>query len=453
MRAIQDYSKAILGLSSFGGYNQFQGVLDALERERVINRALGGIHGNLLLDQMTAASKAREMLDGTSHSLSQAVLSSLGNLERNHELLRLGRELGDASKNLASVASAFGLIAHDRRELLQSLDASARFRIPNTWEMTDAIQRQIGERAGIASSVAKLYTDQNNFLQGVATFNKAWIDDFSPNSSFVGLEKLHGLNSAIRGAPFGEDTIYALRESLGGAYFNGHRYLRDIQTAGERVRAFRTMGFDPDLTHFPRSKYLDILETAGFDVVWPSVDEDVTEENEEVGVEELLVVALPASVHLRIFEAVYAFENLVRQFIARELERRHGADWEHVALPTSLRNIYVKKREDQIRKGRPVEQLIAYADIMHYPQIMQHGANWNDAFERFFVDAAVLNVAFAWIADIRNTNHHNRQLSKEDLALFVVNMQQMLGAIGCTQMQLHAVSARTLESPMPSSEQ
>ena len=370
------------------------------------------------------------------------------------QLLEMGQGLDSVTTFLRhqnAVGIGYGMQERNylaQQSFLESLNITASFRAPFHDEITGAARLYAEPYCGKAQSIASMIAWQNVLQAQYESLALGWVDAHNPASSFAGFAKLGGLNQIIRERAFESETLYAMREAIGETYSTGHRILENIVGVAERVRAYRTLGFDSDLTHFRSDSYLQILARAGFEVLWtPEDDEsDDTERPHAEHHEELLVLSLPSKVNTRIYEILFAFESAIRNFISHELRRRHGDDWHQIALPPSLITQYRKKQNTDVSKGRPTEPLIAYADISHYAQIMQHNNNWEHSFESYFKDLGALNSAFAWIAGIRNVNHHNRQLAKEDVTLFVMNMQHILQAIGVPQSELAALKLDKLQS-------
>jgi len=123
------------------------------------------------------------------------------------------------------------------------------------------------------------------------------------------------------------------------------------------------------------------------------------------------------------FKQISMFEKEIRSFIFERLYEAFSDLWIVRAVPKEVGIHWQKRREGDIREGKPPErQLINYADFSDYKEIIFY--NWKNVFSRYFRDKEKLRVRMDDLNNLcRKTTMHVRTITEDEIGLGKVSIR------------------------------
>jgi len=126
-----------------------------------------------------------------------------------------------------------------------------------------------------------------------------------------------------------------------------------------------------------------------------------------------------------VYPIIYVFENSVRNFILKVMEKAHGSNWwdkAKISTPIKKKVLDRKKKEHKNRwHDKRGAHSIFYTDIDDLSCIITN--NWPD-FENHFPTQSWIQSRIEIIEQSRNVISHNNPLSKDDIASVEINFKQ-----------------------------
>jgi len=126
-----------------------------------------------------------------------------------------------------------------------------------------------------------------------------------------------------------------------------------------------------------------------------------------------------------VYPIIYVFENSVRNFILKVMEKAHGPKWwDKAVVATAIKKKVLdrkkKEHENRWHDKRGAHQ-IYYTDIDDLGRIISN--NWND-FENHFPSQSWILSRIEIIEQSRNVVSHHNPLSKDDIDSVTINFKQ-----------------------------
>ena len=137
------------------------------------------------------------------------------------------------------------------------------------------------------------------------------------------------------------------------------------------------------------------------------------------------------SMATKVYPIIYIYENSIRNFILKLLEKKYGKEWwNKSSVSTSIKTKVQKRMSNENRNkwhGKRNTHQIYYTDIDDLKNIITN--NWND-FESYLKTSQFLIIAnIEIIEQSRNVISHNNPLSKDDIDSVTVNFKQWIKII------------------------
>ena len=123
------------------------------------------------------------------------------------------------------------------------------------------------------------------------------------------------------------------------------------------------------------------------------------------------------------FREISAFEKEIRAFIFERLYETFSDFWIMRAIPKEIGMRWQKRREGDIKEGKPPERtIISYADFSDYKEIIL--CNWKNVFSKYFKDKEKLRVRLDDLNNLcRKTTMHTRTITEDEIGLGKVSIR------------------------------
>jgi hypothetical protein len=333
------------------------------------------------------------------------------------------KHLWDSIHSAAAAASAPILeLQRQARESSRFLE-TANFRLP-AWQ----------ESTTLASKMFEAYNfPKTHFKEAFRTFSETmhqmkspWLNiqrELQSTRAFTALQDLGRVVNA--GKLFEATATEQMRDALGD-----WRYpitLPDSVVELEtRTALYRNHGFDTELTEFPADAFDEAVTIAR--IKHPPPPLIITFQSpifrESAGEEEGHAMRNFAHDYLQ------RFETQVRQFIATQMTKAFGADWEKQHVPPDLLADWVKKREKHRDYGGADFPLIAFADFTHYEPIIVRKDNWSAVFAGIFRKKESVIESLQRLYPIRLATMHARPVGQADLLFLYAEVLRLCTSMG-----------------------
>ena len=122
-------------------------------------------------------------------------------------------------------------------------------------------------------------------------------------------------------------------------------------------------------------------------------------------------------------------ERRLRIVVRDHLSSFIGPDWVRQRVPEDVRERWHKRQDEERADGRPVHDLIEYADFMDLPKIIAQSDNWRDVFQSIFHDRSEVAATFRRLNPIRKALAHSRPLSRTDVLTLTAETSRILGRL------------------------
>jgi len=126
-----------------------------------------------------------------------------------------------------------------------------------------------------------------------------------------------------------------------------------------------------------------------------------------------------------VYPIIYVFENSVRMFVQKIMEKNHGKDWWKKAIITSkiIQKVKIRKKDEDKNRwhGKRGTHEIFYTDIEELMSIMEN--NW-EIFEHHLPKQHIVKAIIEIIGTSRNVIAHSNPLSKDDILALKLNYRR-----------------------------
>jgi Swt1-like HEPN len=245
----------------------------------------------------------------------------------------------------------------------------------------------------------------------MAGMHQPWLMEACADRSVAGFTQLQIMGGLLRRhEPFGSEVTAAFRANLGD--FRSPVDMAPMAYVDPQVRdeLYLARGFNPDLSDFTPRAFREIISIAG---VGDEVDADDDLARNESAYRQLL-----------------RFEIQMRRFIAAVMEAAHGSSWMTLRLHENIRTKWTKKREAEIKAGRPDCEPIEFADIGDLISIMDRNDDWEALFKPIFGPRKEnVRESLNRLIPIRNATMHCRIITLKDEATIEYETARILDAI------------------------
>ena len=136
---------------------------------------------------------------------------------------------------------------------------------------------------------------------------------------------------------------------------------------------------------------------------------------------------------VEMFEEISVFEKEMRAFIFERLYKAFSAFWIIRAIPKEIGMRWQKRREDDIKEGKPPERdIINYSGFSDYKEIILY--NWKNVFSKYFKDKEKLRVRLDDLNNLcRKTTMHVRTITEDEIGLGKVSIRWLRSRIKSIQ--------------------
>lgn len=123
-------------------------------------------------------------------------------------------------------------------------------------------------------------------------------------------------------------------------------------------------------------------------------------------------------------------EQYLRSTIEKCLTKLSGSRWIKQRVPCDMRERWKQRQEEERSVGRPVYDLIQYADFMDLVSIIIKSDNWRDIFESIFKNKNEIQISLERLHPIRKSIAHSRPLTNFDILTLANEASRIFRALG-----------------------
>ncbi len=123
-------------------------------------------------------------------------------------------------------------------------------------------------------------------------------------------------------------------------------------------------------------------------------------------------------------------EQYLRSTIEKCLTKLSGSRWIKQRVPCDMRERWKQRQEEERSAGRPVYDLIQYADFMDLVSIIIKSDNWRDVFESIFKNKNEIQISLERLHPIRKSIAHSRPLTNFDILTLANEASRIFRALG-----------------------
>jgi len=289
------------------------------------------------------------------------------------------------------------------------------FTIPEMAVIAD-LSRQVAEMVKPPAYLADIAAWQKDLAARMAGIETVWAASARLDASAFAFARLTRLGETVgTAAPFDEATSELVDAELGNV----------IEIVAEESREDRESRYDragrnEALIAFPEPQYPAIMLAAGFNLPIPAAPVAVPIENG----------AGPALFDPSHHAALSSLEVHLREFVVVHLTAMGGTQWLKQRIPGEILKRWRERQQQNRDAGRPVYEIIHYADFTDLCQIIVMKPNWDGGFKAIFRSKEDLTVSLGRLAPIRNDIAHNRPLSQTDILVLATETMRLFAAIG-----------------------
>ncbi|THK33450.1 hypothetical protein EHS39_36290 [Ensifer sp. MPMI2T] len=342
-------------------------------------------------------------------------LGSLGEAVRQLKLSLPGQEVAEAiSRATSSYAVAFKSLDHLNRISELSAVLGDKNLLPATTLGSSyaELSRAVNEALTPIKLANSLRTGWDVSLASrLPAFDVRWtVPDLDMATSLYGFGSLARLSDAVHTAePYAPDITEFVNEEIGDNF------------ADEPVDddAALDAGANPGFFAFREEHFPVVTYRAGF-------------------VFHLDRIRVPVLEDGRAFDGVFdprhsailtALEQCFRRIIVEDLQKHDGTGWTR-KVPPALVAKWKEKQDNERALGRPVFEMIQYADFMDFADVISMKGNWNNCFSSRFSGREDLTVSLRRLHPIRNAMAHSRPIGKFDAVVLVTESSRLFIQLG-----------------------
>jgi len=278
------------------------------------------------------------------------------------------------------------------------------------------ISREVTGIAGLAHGSFSFRAEwEIELAKRAAALGPSWEIGRGTNSA-VGFAKLAQLSDAASSsAPYSLPVTELFESELGNSRAGG-----DEDTAELRDAAAIAAGLHPELIAFPSVNFPSVVIAAGFKLLLPAISVPQPIESADSS----------AMYEPRNVELFHSVEQSLRDLVESKLLGVVGPEWVKRRVPEAVGRRWQQRQSEERDLRRPVYGLIRYADFIDLADVITRGDNWNEVFQKIFVNKDDFRVSLARLHPIRKAIAHCRPLGRADVLTLVAEATRILSALG-----------------------
>lgn len=258
----------------------------------------------------------------------------------------------------------------------------------------------------------------------------AWLNELDELSSVQRLLNLQFIgNTLLKCDAFSSLCSDSLRKLLGD-WRDQIAWPNAIwENLDARVRFYKVLGFDCNLTNVPSPVFQEILEITEIRSNPPDlIDKYDPIFHPSKNPDDGLALTRTNKAH----DWLQRFESHLRQFIDREMTGTFGTSWVNQQLPKATAEKWHSRKETAMKTGAPTRPLVSYAEFTDYYTILCQEDRWDRVFQRLFESRESVRESFQRLYPIRNDTMHKRPITQDDELLLYVETKRLMKTVDDT---------------------
>jgi hypothetical protein len=256
---------------------------------------------------------------------------------------------------------------------------------------------------------------QDNLATRMAKMEFAWAaPDFIDKSAYAFGSLAHLNDVVVFDRPFASNTRKLVESKLGAVV----EIIED--DIDELENRYDEAGREAALVAFPDPQYPIILRAAGFEL---SISAPPTPQP-------IANATGPAHYDDEHHAMLRNLELHLRHFISTQLLQHAGQNWVKERVPGDLVLRWEERQSQAHAAGRPIYELIHYADFADLSVLIGRKDNWSEVFKAVFQDRDGVQVALRRLSPLRNGDAHNRPFCSTEVLYLAAEAARLLSAIG-----------------------
>jgi hypothetical protein len=251
---------------------------------------------------------------------------------------------------------------------------------------------------------------------GAITTDWALVD--APEASAEAFARLGRLADVVcYSEPYSDESAEALLTDLGVPT----EAAEEVESVEAREERFDKAGRERNLIAFPPANFIKITTAAGAPANFP-------------GPPPLVAVGgliEPVGYSPEVAFLLTSLEAHLRQHVSVRLQAEAGHAWLKQRVPEELRRKWRTMAEEAEVLGKPVFEVIHYANFMDLVDIMARRDNW-PFFSPAFRDPNNLRVSMSRLYSVRNDLAHARPISQTDVLIVRIEATLLFRSMGFT---------------------
>ena len=405
-RAVSDFNRlsgAIAASPAMSNLNRLSEALAASRAVSDVNRLSGAIAASPAMSNLNRLSGALAASRAVSdfNRLSGAIAASpaMSNLNRLSEALAASRAISDFNRLSGAIAASPAMSNLNR--LSETLAASAAI------HAVDAERAQRAIVAAVESRVAEMERRRQQIIA-------------AQEARATEMERRRRPPSSAPVIPQLEDSLRTRQNTLGVASYSGEEAQaprEDLTNTNRKgaVSAHRNSGPMP-------------LSPSSYDHLKLKLEFDLRLEMAPVPkpIESSVPYASPDPRHWMV---LCELERRLRILVRDHLINLSGSKWVRQRVPQDVREHWYNRQDEDRADGRPVCELIEYANFMDLLKIVARSDNWRDVFQSIFRNKDEITVSFRRLNSIRKALAHGRPLSQMDVLILTAETSWIFGKL------------------------
>lgn len=250
----------------------------------------------------------------------------------------------------------------------------------------------------------------------MTALNTAWAPPDHFGVSMIGFARLSRLSDAVHTAePYGESVSELVADELGAGVNTD-----EDGTPIERDVAAVESGLNPELITFPAASFRNVVFEAGFEFHFTGAPVPQAVEAADID-------AVFDPIHSLVLTEI---EQRLRQLVEEKLQDLAGEKWVRRRVSEPVRSRWIERQSEERDAGRPVFDLVQYADFMDISDVIVQSNNWRQAFEPIFQNRRDFTVSLGRLHPVRKAIAHGRPLGRADVLTLVSEATRILNALG-----------------------
>lgn len=133
--------------------------------------------------------------------------------------------------------------------------------------------------------------------------------------------------------------------------------------------------------------------------------------------------------YLMVCKALRILEKRLRDVISAVMAKQYGPAWIKQKLRPEMRERWQEKQAKDDAQGRPLADLIEYADFTDYSLILTGKPQWEEVFKGIFKQQEDVRESLRRIGPVRNTAFHCREVLETDLIFLTSEGMRLMQAL------------------------